>query len=298
MEEIYELNIPNKNQTKKYTITSAMRLNVFGKLIEMVETVNASLTFISVNNHLNFYYKQTGYKRESNNEKFFTWAAIINSLLSEFQATCDNTGKITQVSITNLDYKSYKIKEQLEANYKNNKHEIKELMNKIETFASDKKNIIKQLSKSGFHQVLFSGNYGKYTINQPEEEKRLIENLVNDIDIPVLLEGTFQVDKNQSQYTLTKNGALDTDNFDKKSLTRWLKDMTDTYNLKVDCGADVEEIYVYDKEHWIKQADSYFSFLAANLYECSFAYQIIQDKEEKTPKPENNTGIHHSLILD
>jgi hypothetical protein len=292
MEQIYELKIPDKNQIKKYSITSAMRLNVFGRLIEMVETVNASLALDMHNDKKLFYYEQTGYNRESNNEEFFTWISIVNSLLSEFQVTCDSKGKIIHAFIHNLDYKYYEIQEQLETQYKKNKAEIKELMNQIETFVSDNKNIVKQLNNSGFHKVLFSGNYDKYTTNKVVEEKKVIENLVNGISVPVLLDTTLKIDSKQAEYTLTKNGFLDMESFDKKALTRWLKDVTDTYDLKVDCGADVEEIYVFDEDRWIKQADSYFSFLAANLYECSYAYQIVQDvKSNISEKKETNRWV-------
>jgi hypothetical protein len=292
MEQIYELKIPDKNQIKKYTITSAMRLNVFGQLIERVETVNASVYLEVENDKIIYYYEQTGYKGESSNEDFFAWISIVNNLLSDIRVTCDDAGKITRIFILNLDYRCYEIQQQLETRYKKNKAEIKELMNQIETFVSDNQNIVNQLNKSGFHQVLFSGTYGKYIIDKTIKEKKVVENLVNGISVPVLLDTNFRIDPKLSEYTLIKNGELDMENFDKKALTRWLKDATDTYDLKVDCGADVEEIYIFDKDHWIKQADSYFSFLAANLYECSYAYQIIQDVEAGIPeKKETNRWV-------
>lgn len=291
MEQEFLLQIKNQRQSKEYLITSAMRLIIGDKNIQMVETINATVTLLSYHNEkCIFHYKQTDYKRNSTNEDFFALTSIINSLLENFQIKCDKSGKIEQILITNEKAKGDEIYKYLLTKYQDRKNEVKELKSLIDDFISDKSKLVEQLNKSGFHRILFNRHYGNKIIGKAIEEKKVIEKLVNGIDVPVVLEKIFEVDEKEKNYTLKINGVLDIENFDKKTLVRWLKNITDTYNLKVDCGVEIEDIFVFDEDHWLQEADSYFSFLAANLYECSYAYKVVQVKSTSIHENKENTN--------
>jgi len=269
---------------RRYRVTTAMRMLVAGELIEQVEEITIGLQLrTSAENRQVLHLKVLENKQESNQE-LLQLSAIVNQALDDVSVILDEQGKASRIIINKAQVKEYELIKKLQQIYKGRK-ELKEFPDLLHQYFHDPQQLLPQFNEQGWQSLFFHGLYGRHRLNTPKQETKVLRNFFGHIDLPIALTRIFQAPTaTAAGYSLQTQGIVDKTKFDRKGFVRWLKDMYDVYNMKVNEQFEYEEVYQFDRTHFIQHAESFFSFQVDNLYQCSIAKIVDQIVPTHEPK--------------
>jgi hypothetical protein len=127
--------------------------------------------------------------------------------------------------------------------------------------------------------------------NLEKEEKHLLmlKGFFGAIDLPLIIHTDNT--KTNDQIKISNRATLDAEKFDRKSFVRMMKDITNTYNLKVDLIIDMEEIYQFDN-NILTTSDLFLQVHVPSFYTVVSAHQCKQIEYGEIPVNSSKTALN------
>jgi len=268
---------------RRYQVTTALRMQVAGKVIEQVEDIRVCFRLSqSKEDRLVFHLKVEDYQQESN-QPFFHFASLLNQALDDVSVITNRSGKATRLFINHAQAKHYQITKQLKEKYRH-REGFEDVLEKVNAHFQDPQLLLPQINEQGWHRLFFHGFYGSHPVELPQAATRLLPQFVGAVDVPLALTHTVHApDTDTPCYRLHTEGLLD-QSFNHKGLKSWLKTLYDRYDLALAEQVDYEETYQFDPACFLQQAESFFSFQVGGLYQCTLASVINQIPRSDEPK--------------
>jgi hypothetical protein len=160
------------------------------------------------------------------------------------------------VNYGDLGNKWYQIKERIRQKY-GRSAPIEQLFVDFEkNLALGEESLLEAMQHKGLYGVLFSGIYA-FNESPQFESKRVIKNLFGTIDLPLRIRHTTTIMQHGGAdiFNITGRGILDEAAFKALEFQRLIRQMRDSFNLKVDLKVEYTEGYaVRQSDGWIQQA--------------------------------------------
>lgn len=104
------------------------------------------------------------------------------------------------------------------------------------------------------------------------EQSICLTSFLGELDLPV----SRKLHADQANKSLEIMGSVDKEAFQSKAFTRWLRQKTDIYNLKVLLDLDYEEKYQYDSKDILQSAEHYIATGVVGCFSHTVARTLIQ----------------------
>lgn len=257
-------------EKKSYQITTASKVRIGGRVSEFIQDrwVELQLTDQKDENLL-FEYKLLDQTMEG--------TALIHQLTEDLEwlqtplyFLTDLTGKF--VGMQGLQQVKERwdnqFRDQLSKKYKQTP-DFKQIISETDALLNDPKRLIQSFVGFNHFRALFQPFY---KVHEPEAAFDLtIPRYFGEADLPLNIE---QETTPYGERLLIKNvGGLDRKKFDSKVLVRMLKDLTNTYNLKVDLQVALEEEYVLFNGN-LESAELFLEVSVPDFYQVTTAHQV------------------------
>ncbi len=160
------------------------------------------------------------------------------------------------VNYVDLGNKWYQIKEKIRQKY-GRSTPIEQLFVDFEkNLALGEQPLLEAMQHKGLYGVLFSGIYA-FNESPQFDSKRVIKNLFGTIDLPLRIRHTSMTMQHDDAdiFNIVGRGILDETVFKALDFQRMIRQMRDSFNLKVDLKVEYTEGYaVRQSDGWIQQA--------------------------------------------
>ena len=150
----------------------------------------------------------------------------------------------------------------------------RQLIENTEQILYNKQEFEQQFFGYSFLRTLF---HGYYNVKELTESSLSLKNYFGQLD----LELTIQSKKENNN--ITNTAVLNKELFKQKEFTQLIRDITHTYNLKVDLTIDLEEIFSFNEQGQIKESSLYLETAVPDIYYIIIAHQtnLVEQKEHK-----------------
>ena len=258
------------NEKLNYQVTTASRVMIGSKVIESVQDRWVELKLTDKNDqNLLFGYTLLDQTMEGN-ALIHQWAEDMEWVQSPLFFLTDLHGKFA--GMQGLQ----QIKERWDEEYRYKlakKHKdlpaLKELLEETDALLNDKKRLVQNFigysHYRAFFQPIYNIDAGSSTSNYT------INNFFGKASLPLIVDQETRADLHQM--FISNSGVLDRKNFDAKFFNRMLKDLTNTYNLKIDLSAELQENYTVD-DRGLESADLFLECYVPDFYQITNAHQI------------------------
>ena len=160
------------------------------------------------------------------------------------------------VNYVDLGNKWYPIKEKIKDKYGRSAVMDQLFVEFEKSLALGEKSLLEAMQHKGLYGVLFSGIYA-FNDGLQFESKRVIKNLFGTLDLPLLIQhNTIAAWRDTSAvFNITGRGTIDEKVFKADEFQRMIRQMRDSFNLKVNLKVDYNEAYeLRQSDGWIKHA--------------------------------------------
>mgnify|MGYP003608701109 CR=1 FL=1 len=172
-----------------------------------------------------------------------------------------------------------------------------EMINQTTLLLNDKQRFEEQFLGYSFLRTFFNGYYEKNEITETELN---LKGYFGEVDLNAIIKSDVE---NNEDFKIQNTITINDQKFDKKAFTKLIRNITHTIDAKADLDIDLEEIFIYDKTGWIKEANMYLETSVQNFYAIINAHQITKLSEEEKISILNEWNIQRkpnrtSLLID
>ena len=151
-------------------------------------------------------------------------------------------------------------------------------LNLADRIIGNEENLNNFIQQSGWFPLLSFPLLPKNKDEYPIHEKECLHRFLGEFNLNTKKK-LFLKNVNDN-FSLIATRAIDNEIFNKKPFTKWLKDRTDIYDLKVDLELENEEHYRYDDNNILKAAEQFISVGVMGCYSNTVARTLIEKKKE------------------
>ncbi|SHF09677.1 hypothetical protein [Pedobacter caeni] len=283
-------------ETISYHISTASKVRIGGRINQFVQDRWVELRQIDrKNDHLLFEYKLLDQKMEGS-ALIHEWAEDLEWLQTPIYFLTNLEGKL--VGMQGLQHLKTRwedqFREKLSKKYAKTPG-FQQMIAETDVLLNDEKRLAQSFIGYNHFRALFQPLPKVHPVS--EESKLVIPRYFGTTDLPLNI---MQTSKVYDQHLLiTNNGTLDVRNFDSKPVIRMFKDLTNTYNLKVDLQVDLEEEYILLNGK-MESADLFLEVEVPDFYQVTTAHQVKlihpggTDKEKDQNRPWSLPLVHQS----
>jgi len=259
-----------------YHLTSANRTIVGGRLMEFVQQKVVRMKMIGEDKGDTIYEYQLLAQQLEGTAVIHEWAMDMEVLQSPLKIVLDESGRLKD--IRNL----FEIREKWEASfvghlrrkYKHMKEGLEELIAETDALLKDKARFLQSLEGYSAWRFFFQDDYN----GQPgtHQQELVLKGFFGQVDLPLLVDATWTEEYGIGQYNcqLQTKAQLDEAEFDRKSFSRMLKDLTGVFNINAQLDVVMEERFQYDKHHWLLAGEMYLETKVSDWYSVASAHVL------------------------
>ncbi|PQL93015.1 hypothetical protein [Apibacter sp. wkB309] len=149
-----------------------------------------------------------------------------------------------------------------------------QLIENTEQIFYNKQEFEQQFFGYSFLRTLF---HGYYNVKELTENSLSLKNFFGQLDLELKLQSKKENNK------ITNTAVLNKELFKQKDFIQLIRDITHTYNLKVDLNIDLEEIFSFNEQEQIKESSLYLETAVPDLYYIIIAHHtnLVEQEEHK-----------------
>ncbi len=259
---------------KYYHLITANRVVLGGKITEFRHFKLISVYFLELDGSTKkIDYKLINQKMEG--------TALIHSWMEDIEAfqgslVLEYNFEKQQLSISNYKKLLRKWKHSTKSNLleKYTMEGGREMVSETEKILFNRPEFEKQfLGYSSFRMLL--NPY--FQLNEGKSELTLLNFFGPDLNLDLVLSSELQ-----EENTIVNTAQINTIKFDKSALTKMVRNITHTIDLRVDPQVDMEEIFIFNIDHSPKQVDLYLDVeVVDGFYQTTLAHQLIELTENQ-----------------
>lgn len=150
----------------------------------------------------------------------------------------------------------------------------RQLIENTEQILYNKQEFEQQFFGYSFLRTLF---HGYYNVKELTENSLSLKNFFGQLDLELTLQSKKENNK------ITNTAVLNKELFKQKDFIQLIRDITHTYNLKVDLNIDLEEIFSFNEQEQIKESSLYLETAVPDLYYIIIAHHtnLVEQEEHK-----------------
>lgn len=258
-------------RTKKYKVESATRIQQSGKVLEYHELAQVELALLGKEQGSWIFRLVTHSVQINSNNDIFAWARDVNALLNDLVLQVDLTGYIRGVLNHDALLKQWPAHRQMLQRIYGARIGAADMLAALDQALKTPAFLQQHLTTNGLYDFLFPGLYGEY--NEPDSPTlKILSGFFGLLDLPLALHRQVApATAANPSATVSWLGQVDERRLDEAGFRRFLKDATDSYNIKTDLLVDYEATYQLDSYHWPTSAEL---FLTVNAGGTAYAYTL------------------------
>ncbi|NHA07679.1 hypothetical protein G7092_28020 [Mucilaginibacter sp. HC2] len=277
-----------------YQVTSSNRTIAGTKVLEFVQDRWVQIQLINEDEKQRVFEYTLLDQTMEGSALIHDWAADMEWLQSPVQVITNLEGKF--IGIDNFSSfltqwnNGYRAKI---ANKYQNREGIQVMLAETEKLLKDPKRFLQNFMGYSHYRCFFQPFYKE--LENVEEYPVLLKSFFGLVDLPLIINAH---NEQTGDWIKTTNSAeIDNEKFDRKSFVRMMKDLTNTYNLKVDLQTEMEEIYLF-KNNVLQSADLYLQLHVPSFYTVVNAHQCKRIEQAELPKSSSKkAGIFKNSVL-
>lgn len=269
-----------------YHLSSASRTQVGFRLIEFVHQKVIRMSLASLEEEEAVYEYNLEAQQMAGTALLHQWAADMENLQTPLILVLDNKGKLKDIRRFNEMYQKWTgyFADRLRKKYKESKEGAEALIGETVHLLKDKQRFLESLSGYSawrfFFQDDFDGQQGML------KHHLILKGFFGQVNLPLILESSWREEYGINQYScsLENKGMLDQEHFDRKSFARMLKDVTGVYNINAKLDVSMEERFLYNKHHWLTEAEMYLEARVSDWYAVTTAHTLVMVSEKEATR--------------
>lgn len=285
--------LPDNFKNAYYQVTSANRTVIGTKIIEFVQDRWVNIRLINQNEKQRVFEYTLLDQSMEGSALIHQWSADMEWLQSRVQIITDPEGKF--IGINNFNSIAAKwnngYRSKIAVKYQN--HEgIDMMLSETDKLLKDAKRFLQTFMGYSHYRCFFQAFYREL---QPEETSSLpLKRFFGNIDLPLTI---YSKNEQIHDEVIINNEALvNPEKFDRPAFVRMLKDITNTYNLKVDLQTEMEETYQF-KNNQLQSSDLYLQLHVPSFYTVVSAHQCKKIKQSELPEVKADVFKNDRLLV-
>jgi hypothetical protein len=277
-------------QSSWYQLSSSNRTIIGTKVLEFVQDRWVEIKLISHDDKQRVYEYTLLDQNMDGSALIHEWAGDMEWFQSPVQIITDPEGKF--IGINNFDsiIDRWQGKYRSHIGHKYRSHDgIDVMLSETDRLLQDPKRFLQSFMGYSHYKCFFQPFYKN---RQADESSSLVlKDFFGTADLPLII--YTHTEQQGNAITITNEAELDEEKFDRPVLVRMLKDLTNTYNLKVDLQTEMEEIYHFEN-NILQQADLFLQLHVPSFYTVVTAHQCRRIEQQDLPKEpvSKNSALH------
>ncbi|MDB5087087.1 MAG: hypothetical protein JWR09_1081 [Mucilaginibacter sp.] len=262
-----------------YQVTSVNRTTIGAKISEFVQDRWIRIQLISQNEKQRIVEYTLLDQNMEGSALIHQWTADIEWLQSPVQIITNLEGKF--IGINNFNHfmaqwdNGYRGK--IASKYQN--HEgITVMLAETEKLLKDPKRFLQNFMGYSHYRCFFQPFYRE--IEPSEEYPLTLKGFFGLVDLPLIINASNE--QADDVVRLTNTAEVDNEKFDRRAFVRMMKDLTNTFDLKVDLHTEMEEIYLF-KNNTLQSSDLYLQLHVPSFYTVVNAHQCKRISQSELP---------------
>ncbi|AYL94971.1 hypothetical protein [Mucilaginibacter celer] len=280
----------NIAQSSWYQLSSSNRTIIGTKVLEFVQDRWVEIKLISHDDKQRVYEYILLDQNMDGTALIHEWAADMEWFQSPVQVITDLEGKFIGINNFSAIVSRWQNGYRQKIAQKYGNHEgIEVMLSETDRLLQDPKRFLQSFMGYSHYRCFFQAFYKN---RQADESSSLVlKNFFGTADLPLVIYTHNQQQGNE--VTITNEAELDEEKFDRPVLVRMLKDLTNTYNLKVDLQTEMEEIYKF-KNNMLQEADLFLQLHVPSFYTVVTAHQCRRIEQHQLPREPvgKNSAMH------
>lgn len=270
------MNIELKKITKPifYHCVSANRTIVGSKKIEFISDKIIELSVKDdIDSNLIFTYKLLACNLKGSGI-IHQWAEDVENLQDKIVFKTDKTGKLISIEnrINILAKWTSSIKLKMWNKYKKYGEEGAEMMVQQTTeLLRNEEMFFKSFVGFNLYYIFFQGHYKNYSSIEKFDFK--IKNYFGNYDLPIVIQNEI-FENEHLNICIKRKGTLNKEIFEQNKFISMIKKLTGVIDINASLNVEHEENYVFDKNNFIKSAETFLKTDAANMYALASAHSV------------------------
>ncbi|MGN8070323.1 hypothetical protein [Mucilaginibacter sp. 22184] len=263
-----------------YQVTSSSRTITGTKVLEFVQDRWVQIKLISQDEKQRVFEYSLLDQDMEGSALIHEWAGDMEWLQSPIQVITDLEGKF--IGINNFNHfitrwnNGYRVKI---ANKYQNHEGIHVMLSETEKLLQDPKRFLQSFMGYSHYRCFFQPFYRALEIT--EKYPLLLKGFFGPVDLPLIIHANNE--QTGDWVKITNDAKIDDEKFDRKAFVRMMKDLTNTYDLKVDLQTEIEEIYLF-KNNVLQSADLYLQLHVPSFYTVVNAHQCKRIEQSELPE--------------
>ena len=276
-----------------YQVTSVNRTTIGAKRSEFVQDRGIRIQLISQNEKQRVLEYTLLDQNMEGSALIHQWTADIEWLQSPVQIITDLEGKF--IGINNFNHfiaqwdNGYRGKI---ANKYQNHEGITVMLAETEKLLKDPKRFLQNFMGYSHFRCFFQPFYRE--IEPSEEYPLMLKGFFGLVDLPLIINASNEQTDNVIR--LTNTAEVDNEKFDRRAFVRMMKDLTNTFDLKVDLHTEMEEIYLF-KNNTLQSADLYLQIHVPSFYTIVNAHQCKRIAQSELPDNKRAGVFKNGMLM-
>jgi len=270
----------NIAQSSWYQLSSSNRTIIGTKVLEFVQDRWIEIKLISHDDKQRVYEYTLLDQNMDGSALIHEWAADMEWFQSPVQIITDLEGKFIGInnfnSIANCWQQGFRSK--IAKKYRQ-QDGIDVMLSETDKLLQDPKRFLQSFMGYSHYRCFFQPFYREWQAN--ESSSLILKGFFGTIDLPLVIYSFTE--QHGNTVTITNEAEVDEERFERPVLVRMLKDLTNTYNLKVDLQTEMEEIYKFEN-NILQEADLFLQLHVPSFYTVVTAHQCRRIEQHELPK--------------
>ena len=276
------MNITPENiaQSSWYQLSSSNRTMIGTKVLEFVHDRWVEIKLISHDDKQRIYEYTLLDQNMDGSALIHEWAADMEWFQSPVQIITDLEGKFIGINNFNIIAGRWQQDFRQKIARKYRQHDgIEVMLAETDKLLQDPKRFLQSFMGYSHFRCFFQPFYREREVN--ESSSLVLKDFFGTIDLPLVI--YTHTEQQGNTVTITNEAEVDEDRFDRPVLVRMLKDLTNTYNLKVDLQTEMEEIYKFEN-NVLHEADLFLQIHVPSFYTVVTAHQCRRIEQHELPQ--------------
>ena len=285
----------NTSQSSWYQLSSSNRTIIGTKVLEFVQDRWVEIKLISHDDKQRVYEYKLLDQNMDGSALIHEWAADMEWLQSPVQIITDLEGKFIGInnfsSIAGRWQQGFRSK--IAKKYRHHDG-IDVMLTETDKLSQESRRFLQSFMGYSHYRCFFQSFYGERQAN--ESSALILKGFFGSIDLPLIIYS--HTEQQGNVMTITNDAEVDEAKFERPVLVRMLKDLTNTYNLKVDLQTEMEEIYKFEN-NTLREADLFLQLHVPSFYTVVTAHQCRRIEQHELPQERickddefNNNVLH------